>query len=85
MVHSLGDAETVTDVRNLGFMSALTFAQIDGAVGSRSGKIFQRAFESGLKVRMSGDHIAIAPPLVTQKSDIDKIGEIMRKTISEIG
>jgi len=85
MVHGLSEAESVVDVRNLGFMSALTFAQIDGKVGSRSGKIFQRAFELGLKVRMSGDHIAIAPPLVTQKSDIDNIGEIMRKTISEIG
>ncbi|WP_417450222.1 aspartate aminotransferase family protein [Kordiimonas sp.] len=85
MVHSLGDAESVTDVRNLGFMSALTFAQIDGKPASRSGQIFQRAFENGLKVRMSGDHIAIAPPLVSTKSDIDKIGEIMRKTISDVG
>jgi len=85
MVHDLGTADTIVDVRNLGFMSALTFAQKDGQSMVRSGQVFQRAYENGLKVRMSGDHIAIAPPLVIDKSDIDKIGEIMRKTIKDVG
>jgi len=85
MVHGLAGAGCVTDVRNLGFMSALAFAQLEGKPASLSGKIFQRAYENGLKVRMSGDNIAIAPPLVSTKSDIDKIGEIMAKTIQEVG
>ncbi|NVJ97605.1 MAG: aminotransferase class III-fold pyridoxal phosphate-dependent enzyme [Alphaproteobacteria bacterium] len=85
MVHSVAEADVVVDARNLGFMSALTFAQIDGVPMSRSAQIFQRSYENGLKVRMSGDHIAIAPPLNITKSDIDKIGEIMRKTIKDVG
>lgn len=85
MVHDLGTADTVSDARNLGFMSALTFAHKDGTPMKRAGEIFQRSYENGLKVRMSGDHIAIAPPLNIQKSDIDKIGEIMRKTINDVG
>lgn len=85
MVHDLATADTVVDARNLGFMSALTFAQKDGKPMVRSGAIFQRSYENGLKVRMSGDHIAIAPPLNIDKSDIDKIGEIMRKTIKDVG
>lgn len=85
MVHDLGTAETVSDVRNLGFMSALTFRPIDGVPMSRAARIFQRSYENGMKVRMSADHIAIAPPLNISKSDIDKIGEIMRKTIRDVG
>lgn len=85
MVHALAEAGCVTDVRNLGFMSALTFDQLEGKLASLSARVFQRSYENGLKVRMSGDNIAIAPPLVSTKSDIDKIGEIMRKTISEVG
>jgi len=85
MVHDLGSSKCVTDVRNLGFMSALTFDRMGGKPASLSGNVFQRAYENGLKVRMSGDNIAIAPPLISTKSDIDKIGEIMRKTIQEVG
>jgi len=85
MIHSVAEADLVTDVRNLGFMSAITIDRRGGAPASISAKIFERAYELGLKVRLSGDNLAIAPPLICQKSDIDKIGDIMRKTISEMG
>lgn len=85
MVHSLGEAEVITDVRNIGLMSGLTFAQKDGVPASRSSAVFQKAFELGLKIRYTGDIIAIAPPLVVSKSDIDKIGDLMRQAMSEVG
>ena len=85
MVHSLGEAEVITDVRNIGLMSGLTFAQKDGVPMARSSAIFQRAFEIGLKVRYTGDNIAIAPPLTVTKADIDKIGDLMRQAIKDVG
>lgn len=84
-MHAIGRSDVITDVRNIGFMAALTFAQIDGKLMSRSSQIFSRAFENGLKVRLSGDSIAIAPPLVSTKSDIDLIVDRMEKTISDVG
>lgn len=85
MGHALGDEDVVTDVRNIGLMCGLTVAQKDGVPMSRSGPIFQRAFENGLKIRITGDQVAIAPPLTVGKTDIDKIGEIMRQTIKDVG
>lgn len=84
-MHSLGQVETIVDVRNIGFMAALTFAQIDNKPMSRSSQIFQKAYENGLKIRLSGDHIAIAPPLVCNKQDIDVLAERLQKTIADVG
>jgi len=84
-MHTLGQADTIVDVRNIGFMAALTFARIDDKPMSRSSQIFQKAYENGLKVRLSGDHIAIAPPLVSTKQDIDVLVERLLKTITEVG
>ncbi len=84
-MHALAEADVIADVRNIGFMAALTFRQIDSKPMSRSSQIFARAFENGLKVRLSGDNIAIAPPLVCEKSDIDLVVDRMQKTISDVG
>ena len=84
-IHSLKDGtDTISDVRTIGYMSALTFDQIDGKAGSRSGQIFLQAYKNGLNVRAGGDTLAIAPPLVTTRSEIDQIAAIMRKTIAEV-
>ncbi|MEE8294267.1 MAG: aspartate aminotransferase family protein [Sphingomonadales bacterium] len=85
MAHGLGDEEVITDVRNIGLMCGFTVAQKDGVPMSRSGEIFQKAFENGLKIRINGDQVAIAPPLTVTKSDIDKIGDLMRQTIKDVG
>ncbi|MGY8986767.1 MAG: aminotransferase class III-fold pyridoxal phosphate-dependent enzyme [Sphingomonadales bacterium] len=85
MVHSLGESDVISDVRNLGLMAGLTFNQKDGVPMSRSGKIFKTGFENGIQLRVSGDNIAIAPPLVVEKSDIDVIEGLMRKTIKDVG
>ncbi|MFC3051273.1 aminotransferase class III-fold pyridoxal phosphate-dependent enzyme [Kordiimonas pumila] len=84
-IHALKDAHSsITDVRNIGYMSALTHSRINDVPMSRSSKIFQRAYENGLKVRVSGDTIAIAPPLITKRRDIDLITDMMVKTIKEV-
>lgn len=85
MVHALGEDEMVTDVRNIGLMAGLTFAQKDGVPMSRSGAIFKRAFENGLKMRITGDNVALAPPLIVARPDIDKIGDLMRQTMKDVG
>ena len=84
MGHSFKDEDAVTDVRNIGLMLGLTVAQKNGVPMSLSGPIFQRAFENGLKLRITGDNVAIAPPLTVGKADIDKIGDILRQTIKDV-
>jgi beta-alanine--pyruvate transaminase len=85
MLHGLGDEDVITDVRNIGLMGGLTFAQKDGVPMSRSGAIFLQAYENGLKIRFAADNVAIAPPLTVAKNDIDKIGDLMRQTMKDVG
>ena len=56
----------------------------EGPVGTRGYKAFAKAFELGLMVRQSGDAIAMSPPLVIEKAQIDEIVDITAKTIKEV-
>jgi len=82
-VHSLKGLPNVTDIRNLGLAAGIDLAP-KGAVGTRGYDAFVKAFELGLMVRQSGDAIAMSPPLVIEKAQIDEIIDITAKTIKAV-
>src|SRR4029079_18826500 len=82
-VHSLKGLPNVTDIRNLGMACGIDLAP-EGAVGTRVYKAFTKAFELGLMVRQSGDAIAMSPPLVIEKAQIDEIIDIAGQAIKAV-
>ena len=82
-VHSLKSAPGVTDVRNLGLAAGIDFEGRKDAPGARGYDTFVKAFELGLMVRQSGDCIAMSPPLVIEKAQIDEIIDLAGKAIKE--
>jgi beta-alanine--pyruvate transaminase len=82
-VHSLKGLPNVTDIRNLGLACGIDLAP-EGAVGTRGYKAFVKAFEIGLMMRQSGDALAMSPPLVIEKNQIDEIIEITGKAIRAV-
>jgi len=82
-VHSLKGLPNVTDIRNLGLAAGIDLAP-SGPVGTRGYAAFTKAFELGLMVRQSGDAIAMSPPLVIEKAQIDEIIDITAKTIKAV-
>jgi beta-alanine--pyruvate transaminase len=82
-VHSLKGLPNVTDIRNLGLAAGIDLAP-SGPVGTRGYAAFTKAFELGLMVRQSGDAIAMSPPLVIEKTQIDEIIDITAKTIKSV-
>ena len=82
-VHSLKGLPNVVDIRNLGLAAGIDLAP-KGAVGARGYEAFTKAFELGLMVRQSGDAIAMSPPLVIEKAQIDEIIDITAKTIKAV-
>ena len=78
-VHSLKQTG-VTDIRNLGLACGIDLAPT-GPVGTRGYNAFVKAFELGLMVRQSGDAIAMSPPLVIEKAQIDEIIGLVDKAI----
>jgi beta-alanine--pyruvate transaminase len=75
-MHSLKGLPHVIDVRNIGLIGAVEFDPIAGEPGKRAHTRFVEAFERGLLVRATGDIIALSPPLIIEKKEIDQLIEI---------
>lgn len=81
-VHALTDCPHVIDVRNIGLIGAIELAPREGAPGVRAYEAFTRAFhEEGLLIRVTGDIIALSPPLIVQKSQIDQLFEGLARVL----
>jgi beta-alanine--pyruvate transaminase len=72
-LHSLQGSPHVVDVRNLGLVGAIELAPRDGAPGTRAYDVFVDCFNKGLLVRVTGDIIALSPPLIIEKEQIGTI------------
>ncbi|MBL1419878.1 MAG: aspartate aminotransferase family protein [Alphaproteobacteria bacterium] len=83
-LHSLKDAQYVIDVRNIGLIGAIELEPIAGKPTKRAFSAFNKAFDKGLLVRTTGDIIALSPPLIVSKGQIDEIVDKIRETLSEI-
>ncbi|OYR21703.1 aspartate aminotransferase family protein [Brucella thiophenivorans] len=72
-LHSLKGAPNVIDIRNLGLVGAIELSSREGAVGARAYDVFTDCFKKGLLIRVTGDVIALSPPLIVEKEQIDTI------------
>jgi len=71
----------VIDIRNIGLVAGIELAPREGAPGKRGMEACVKAYEAGLMVRVTGDIIALSPPLVLEKEHIDKMVEITSDVI----
>lgn len=80
-VHSLKDKRHVIDIRNVGIVAGIEIGARAGAVGKRAMEVFHRCFDTGLLIRVTGDIIALSPPLILEKAHIDemigRIGDVL--------
>ncbi|MFN4009703.1 MAG: aspartate aminotransferase family protein [Pannonibacter sp.] len=72
-VHSLKDCPKVIDVRNLGLIGAIELESIPGEPTKRAFSAFLKAYDDGLLIRTTGDIIALSPPLIISKAQIDEL------------
>jgi len=73
-VHSMKGLPHIIDIRNLGIVAGIELAsRPDVPVGTRSMELFRRCFDAGLLIRVTGDIIALSPPLMLNKGHIDEI------------
>ena len=83
-LHSLRGARHVIDIRNLGLVAGIELQPRDGAPGARAMDAFRACFDSGLLVRVTGDIIALSPPLIISEAQIDeivgRIGDVLAAT-----
>ncbi|WP_296674654.1 aspartate aminotransferase family protein [Novosphingobium sp.] len=72
-VHSLRGKRHVIDCRNMGLIGGIELEPRPGAPTKRAMELFHRAFDTGLLIRVTGDIIALSPPLILEKAHIDEI------------
>lgn len=81
-LHSLKGLPNVIDIRNMGLIGAVELQSIPGEPGKRAFDAFVKAYEAGILIRVTGDIIAMSPPLIISKAQIDeligKLGEVLK-------
>ena len=82
-VWKLKDSKNVVDLRVIGLVAGIELASRPGAVGARAFECFTKAFEKGVLIRVTGDTIAVSPPLIVEKAQIDQIVGTIAEVIKE--
>ncbi len=73
LLHSLKGRPHVIDIRNLGLVGAVELEPIAGEPGKRAYSVFLDCWDHGLLVRTTGDTVALSPPLIVERSQIEQI------------
>jgi beta-alanine--pyruvate transaminase len=76
-VHSLKGLPHVIDVRNLGLVAGIELEPRAGKVGARGYEALVEAFRAGLLVRVTGDIIALSPPLIIERKEIEQVVDLL--------
>jgi beta-alanine--pyruvate transaminase len=84
-VHALRELPHVADVRNLGMVAGIELEPIDGKPGARAFQTFLRCFEKNVLIRTTGDVIALSPPLIISKQQIDELVGTIADVLRESG
>jgi len=80
---SLRDIAVVADRRGYGMMGAIE-VHPDGAPGRRGHLLQKRLFDNGLHLKATGDAAIVAPPLIAERSHVDMIVDILRRTLRSL-
>jgi beta-alanine--pyruvate transaminase len=82
-VHSLRGLPNVIDIRNFGLIGAVELEPRAGKPGTRAFDVFLKCFERGVMVRITGDVIALSPPLIIEPGEIAQIVETLAGAIRD--
>ena len=72
-LHGLKGLPNVVDIRNFGLVAGIELAARPDQPGARGQALFRAMFDTGLLIRVTGDIIALSPPLIISADQIDEI------------
>ena len=80
-LHSLKGLPNVIDIRNIGLVGGVELAPLPGDPAKRAFNVFLDCWEHGLLVRTTGDIVALSPPLIIERPQIDRIVDVLGAAI----
>ena len=82
--HGLANCANVKDVRNYGLMAAIELNSAPSGVGTRAFDVFNKCFfKKDILVRVTGDVIALSPPLIASEQEITQLFSKLAEAINE--
>jgi beta-alanine--pyruvate transaminase len=84
-VHSLKGLPNVVDIRNLGLVAGIELAPRADGPGKRGYEVFLDCFRNGLHVRVTGDILAMSPPLIIERQEIDMAVDRLSAALKRVG
>ncbi len=84
-IQALRDAPYVQDIRTIGLAAGIDLAPITDAPGKRGFETMLNAFhKQDIMVRVSGDTIALSPPLIISETEIADIANRFRAALAAL-
>jgi len=84
-VHSLANCQHVKDIRNYGMMAAVELHSRESAPGARAFEVLNQCFfEENILIRVTGDTIALSPPLIISEEEITLLCRRLGEAINRV-
>jgi beta-alanine--pyruvate transaminase len=83
-VHHLCGLPHIIDIRNIGLMAGIELESRAGNIGARVWDTFVKCYDRGLMIRVTGETIALSPPLIIEKNEIDQIFDTIANVLKTV-
>ena len=83
-VHALKGRRHVVDLRAYGLVAGIELEPRPGSPGARGYDALVAAFDAGFLIRTTGDTIAMSPPFIIERAEIDRIFETLATIIDRL-
>lgn len=81
----LADIDIVEDIRTCGIVAGIDITPLDGKPTARAFAAMQDAFyNQDMMIRVTGDTIALSPPLTFSETDIDQMFSGLKRTLQAV-
>jgi beta-alanine--pyruvate transaminase len=74
----------VIDIRNFGLMAGIELEPVPGKPGARAYQVFLKCLERGVLIRVTGDIIALSPPLIVSDAQIDELAATLGAVLRQV-
>ena len=82
-MHSLRGVPHVIDIRNLGLVAGIELAP-DTVPGARGTAVLRACWDRGVMVRVTGDIVALSPPLIVEEVHIEQMVDCLRDVLLDL-
>jgi len=82
--HSLKGSPHVIDIRTIGLVVGIELQSMPDKPGARAFEAFLRAYNKNVLIRTTGDTIAMSPPFIIEKAQIDQLFDTVRDVLKTL-